>query len=209
MAVAKAPTQSERKHLAMLAAAEQLFLRHGYLGTSMDELAELSQVSKQTVYAHFGSKKALFVELVSSMTGGAGDGLHDLDEMPAPDGDVAGFLERYAVDELSVVMTPRLLQLRRLVIGEVGRFPELATALYENGPDRAIRSLAEVMTSLAERGLLAVDQPLEAATTFNWLVMGAPMNEAMLLGDGAIPEPAVLRRHAAHVTRVFLAAYGV
>lgn len=209
MVIAKEPTQSQRKHFAMLAAAEQLFLRHGYLGTSMDELAELSQVSKQTVYAHFGSKEALFVELVSSMTGGAGDGLHDLDEMPAADGDVAGFLERYAIDELTVVMTPRLLQLRRLVIGEVGRFPELATALYENGPDRAIRSLAKVMTSLAERGLLAVDHPLEAATTFNWLVMGAPMNEAMLLGDGAIPEPAALRRHAAHVTRVFLAAYGV
>jgi AcrR family transcriptional regulator len=208
MVMAKEPTRSERKHLDMLAAAEQLFLRHGYLGTSMDELAELSNVSKQTVYAHFGSKEALFVELVSSMTAAAGDGLHDLDELPAADGDVAGFLERYAADELTVVMTPRLLQLRRLVIGEVGRFPELARALYENGPHRAIRSLAKAIASLTDRGLLAADRPLDAATTFNWLVMGAPMNEAMLLGDGAIPEPAALRRHAAHVTRVFLAAYG-
>ena len=208
MAVAKAPTQSERKHLAMLAAAERLFLRHGYLGTSMDELAELSQVSKQTVYAHFGSKEALFVELVSSMTARAGDGLHDIDEVPAPDGDVAGFLERYAADELAVVMTPRLLRLRRLVIGEVERFPDLARALYENGPARAIRSLAVTITALAERGLLSVDDAVEAATTFNWLVMGAPMNEAMLLGDDAIPDADALRRHAAHAARVFVATYG-
>ncbi|MBM7831601.1 AcrR family transcriptional regulator [Agromyces cerinus] len=208
MATTNELPRSERKRRAILAAAEDLFLRNGYLGTSMDELAELSEVSKQTVYAHFGSKESLFVELVSSMTAGAGDGLHDLDEHPAPDGDVTGYLERYAADELAVVMTPRLLKLRRLVIGEVERFPDLARALYENGPARAIRSLAITMSALAERGLLSVDEPIEAATTFNWLVMGAPMNEAMLLGDGAIPDAAALRRHAAHAARVFVAAYG-
>ena len=202
------PMRSERKRRAILAAAEELFLRHGYLGTSMDELAELSNVSKQTVYAHFGSKEALFVELVSAMTGGAGDALHDLDVEPAADGDVAGYLEQYATGQLTIVMTPRLLKLRRLVIGEVGRFPALARALYENGPQRAIRSLAVAMTALRDRGLLDLDDATEAATTFNWLVMGAPVNEAMLLGDDAIPPPEALRRHAAHATRVFLAAYG-
>ena len=202
------PLRSERKRRAILAAAEELFLRHGYLGTSMDELAELSNVSKQTVYAHFGSKEALFVELVSSMTGGAGDALHDLDVEPAADGDVAGYLEQYAAGQLAIVMTPRLLKLRRLVIGEVGRFPALARALYENGPQRAIRSLAVAMTALRERGLLDFDDATEAATTFNWLVMGAPVNDAMLLGDEAIPSPEAQHRHAAHATAVFLAAYG-
>ena len=43
-----------------------MFLRDGYLGANMDELTALSGVSKQTVYAHFGSKEALFVELVGS-----------------------------------------------------------------------------------------------------------------------------------------------
>jgi TetR/AcrR family transcriptional repressor of mexJK operon len=38
--------------------------------------------------------------------------------------------------------------------------------------------------------------------------MGAPVNDAMLLGDDAIPSPEARRRHAAHATRVFLAAYG-
>ena len=202
------PARSARKRRAMLAAAEVLFLRHGYLGTSMDELAELSNVSKQTLYAHFGSKEALFVELVSSMTGAAGDGLYDLDVEPAADGDVAGYLEQYAADQLAIVMTPRLMKLRRLVIGEVGRFPALARALYENGPQRGIGSLAVAMTSLRDRGLLDLDDPAEAATTFNWLVMAAPVNEAMLLGDDAIPSPEALRRHAAHATRVFMAAYG-
>ena len=38
--------------------------------------------------------------------------------------------------------------------------------------------------------------------------MSAPLNQAMLLGDEAIPKQAELRRHAAEGVRVFLAAYG-
>ena len=104
-------------------------------------------------------------------------------------------------------MTPRLLQLRRLVIGEVARFPDLAAALYERGPKRAISSLAGVFERLDRRGLLTVRDPLVAATQFNWLVMGEPVNRAMLLGDGAIPGRAERRRHVAGAVQVFLAAY--
>ena len=68
---------SARKHRAILAAAEEMFLRSGYLGTNMDELAARSQVSKQTVYKHFGSKEALFVALVTSMTDAASSSVHN------------------------------------------------------------------------------------------------------------------------------------
>lgn len=200
-------SRSVRKHQAILAAAEELFLRDGYPTTTMDEVAERSGVSKQTVYKHFGSKETLFVELVGSMTGQAGDGLHDLDEPPAPDDDVAAWLEQHGYAMLTAVMTPRLLRLRRLVIGEVAHFPDLARALHESGPQRAIRSLAVALSDLAARGLVQVEEPLEAATTFNWLVMGAPVNDAMLLGDDALPTDKELRRHAASATRVFLAAH--
>lgn len=62
--------------------------------------------------------------------------------------------------------------------------------------------------SAAARGLLRIDDPKTAASHFNWLVMSEPLNRAMLLGDGAIPKPAALRRHVAESVRVFLAAYG-
>lgn len=199
--------RTARKHRAILDAAEQMFLRHGYLGTNMDDLAAASQVSKQTVYAHFGSKEALFVELVTTMTDAAASRVHDEVADPADAGELPAFLERYAERQLEVVLTPRLLQLRRLVIGEVGRFPELATALYDRGPKRAIAALATLFARLAERGLLRVDDAAAAASQFNWLIMGAPLNEAMLLGDAAIPSLAELRRHAASAVAMFLAAY--
>ena len=69
--------RSLRKRRAILEAATEVFLRSGYLGTNMDEIAALSEVSKQTVYKHFASKEALFVEIVTSMTGGAGDAVHN------------------------------------------------------------------------------------------------------------------------------------
>ena len=121
---------------------------------------------------------------------------------------LSAYLQDYAYRQLTIVVTPRVMQLRRLVIGEVGRFPELARILYERGPMRALAALTTTFKSLTERGLLAIDDPRVAASQFNWLIMSAPLNQAMLLGDAAIPKRAELRRHAADGVRLFLAAYG-
>lgn len=200
--------RSARKRDAILKAATEVFLRDGYPGASMDEIAMLSAVSKQTIYKHFGSKEALFVEIVTSMTGAAGDTVHNQIAELGRDEDLSEYLQAYAYRQLSVVLTPRIMQLRRLVIGEVSRFPDLAQALHDHGPKRAVGLLAAMIERLAKRGLLTVDDPIVAATHFNWLVMSAPLNAAMLLGDRGIPKPAELRRQAEDGVRIFLAAYG-
>ena len=200
--------RSARKRKAILDAATAVFFHSGYLGANMDEIAALSEVSKQTVYKHFGNKEALFIAIVTGMTGQASDSVHnqvpDLDE----GGDVGEYLRAYAYRQLTTVLTPRLMQLRRLVIGEVSRFPDLARVLYESGPQRALSALAALFQRLTERGVLVMDDPQVAASQFNWLIMSAPVNRAMLLGDAAIPKPDELRAHAAEGVRVFLAAYG-
>jgi TetR/AcrR family transcriptional repressor of mexJK operon len=200
--------RSAQKRRAILDAATEAFLQKGYLATNMDEIAALAAVSKQTVYKNFPSKETLFVEIVSSVTNRASDRVHS--EMPdlAEGEDIAEYLRRYAYRQLTVVLTPRVMQLRRLVIGEVGRFPELARALFDGGPRRAMAAMAVLFERLADRDLLAIDDPAVAASQFNWLIMGEPLNRAMLLGDDAIPKPAELRRHAAAGVRVFLASYG-
>ncbi|RYE08417.1 MAG: TetR family transcriptional regulator [Hyphomicrobiales bacterium] len=200
--------RSSLKRQAILAAATKVFLKEGYLGTNMDEIAALSEVSKQTVYKHFASKEALFVEIVSSMTNDTGDKVHHDAPVLAADGDIEAYLADYAYTQLAIVVTPQVMQLRRLVIGEVGRFPALARTLYERGPLRAIGMLTRMIEDLAARGLLRVDDAKLAAAHLNWLVMSQALNEAMLLGDAAIPRPAELRRQAAAGVKVFLAAYG-
>ncbi|NJK45251.1 MAG: TetR/AcrR family transcriptional regulator [Pleurocapsa sp. SU_196_0] len=199
---------SKRKHQAILAAAEQIFLRDGYVGANMDDLAVLSQVSKQTVYKHFDSKEALFIELVHSMTTVAGNNVHDEVPDPATLEELPDYLATYAERQLSAVLNPRILQLRRLVIGEATRFPELGEALWNSGPRRAMTSMAARFNRLTDAGWLRVDDPDTAASFFNWLVMSEPLNKAMLLGDRAIPAPDTLRRHCVEAARVFLCAYG-
>ena len=199
--------RSAQKRSAILAAATEIFLKGGYLGTNMDEIAALSGVSKQTVYKHFASKEALFVAVVGDMTNATGDRVHNEPD-PADDQLLADYLEDYACRQLTIVLTPRVMQLRRLVIGEVGRFPDLARVLYERGPLRAMTTLAALFSRLAGRGLLVIDDPMLAASHFNWLVMSQALNQAMLLGDAGIPSAADLRRQANAGVRVFLAAYG-
>jgi len=200
--------RSDRKRRAILAAATDLFLQHGYLGTNMDDVAARAVVSKQTVYKQFTSKEALFIAIVGGMTGAAGDEVQreigELGEKNDPEVQLLVYAER----QLIVVLTPRLMQLRRLIIGEASRFPELGRALYEGGPGRAVAGLAIALARWTERGLLAIEDPKAAASHLNWLIMGDPVNRAMMLGDEAIPGRAALRRHAADGVRVFLAAYG-
>jgi TetR/AcrR family transcriptional repressor of mexJK operon len=202
------PGRSAQKRQAILEAATEVFLEKGYLATNMDEIAALAAVSKQTVYKNFPNKESLFLGIVRGMTDQTSDSVHN--EMPdlAEGEDVADYLRRYADRQLTIVLTPRVMQLRRLVIGEVGRFPELAKALFDSGPKRAMAAFAAKLKRLADRGVLAIDDPDLAASQFNWLIMGEPLNRAMLLGDAAIPDRAALRRHAAAAVRVFLASYG-
>src|SRR3954451_1501963 len=179
--------QSARKRRAMLDAATTAFLRNGYAGTSMDEIAALAGVSKQTVYKHFDSKERLFFDIVTSTVNEASDPVYN-DVLGLEDsGDVEADLRGLAQRLLARVMQPRILQLRRLVIGESGRFPELGRTLYEQGPGRTIAALAPVFKRLAARGALQVDAPPLAAAHFNWLIMSIPLTQAMLLGHNQPP----------------------
>lgn len=203
-----AAIRMRRSRGKILAAAEEEFLRNGFLGTSMDAVAERAGVSKQTVYAHFRSKEALFIEIVEALTGPAAHALREDVEEPFDDRPVAAFLLELAIDQLTVVMTPRLMRLRRMVIGEVERFPDLGRALFENGPRKSINKLARAFAHYTRIGQLAAPDPVAAATQFNWLLMGAPTNAAMLLGDVGIPDRAALEAHARESVRIFLCAYG-
>ncbi|MDR7233845.1 TetR/AcrR family transcriptional regulator [Agrococcus sp. BE272] len=202
--VAEQP-RSARIHAAILAAAEDVFLRDGYVGASMDEVARLAGASKQTVYRHFGSKERLFVELVSSMTDAAGDAAgHEADAS----GEVEAVLVDLASAMLDGVLTPRILRLRRLVIGEANRFPELGRALHAHGPARAIAGVERRLQAWVDAGLLPEHDTAAAARHWNWLVMGGPLNDAMLLGDDAIPSAAERRAHAEAAVAGFLRSLG-
>lgn len=173
----------------------------------MDEIAANSRVSKQTIYKNFGSKEALFIEVVDSLTQAADIMVHTGPPDPAVLVELEHYLFDYAFRQLRIVLAPQLMQLRRLVIGEAARFQDLGKTVYERGPKRAISVLAETFERLNTRGLLHCLNPTVAATNFNCLAMAEPVNRAMLLGDDHLQSPDELRDVAREAVRVFLAAY--
>lgn len=203
----KSSARMARTRRTIIDGATELFLARGFAGTSMEDVALASHVSKQTVYAHFGSKEALFLDIVHGMTGGAGDRLQEQVADPSEDTPLERFLLDFADRQLILVLTPRLMRLRRLVIAEVDRFPQLGKELHAQGPGRSIKRLSAAFATYRARGLLAAEDTAQAAGFFNWLIMGGPVNDAMLLGDEAAPDADRLRAHAREAVRIFLAAY--
>ena len=198
--------RSARKRATILDAARQVFFAEGYVGTSMDQIAAVAAVSKQTVYKHFADKESLFRELITTTVLVAGEAIADNQVLQGNE-PFEEELRSYARRLLGGVMQPRVLQLRRLVIGEAARFPALGRAFYDLGLRRNIEALSAALGRLADSGHLAIDDPEVAAEHLNWLVLSIPLNRAMLLGDEHGLGPRDLDRYADDGVSTFLAAY--
>ena len=83
-------------------------------------------------------------------------------------------LLEFAKQQLAVMVTPRLMQLRCLAIGEARRFPELGELLHRMGPARSIDRLEHAFRYYTDNGELNAPDLSEAASNFNWPIMGGP-----------------------------------
>ncbi|HEY9334738.1 MAG TPA: TetR/AcrR family transcriptional regulator [Kribbella sp.] len=202
--------RTPRKRRAILAAATEVFLQHGYLGASMDEVAAKAGVSKQTVYKQFENKERLFTEIVLGTSDQLIDGLQQAyaDTLEGA-ADAREALRALAYRLLQSLTADGVLQLRRLVIAEADRFPEVCGAWFTSGFEKSLEALGQALHRLSERGLLReLDDPTLAAYQFAGLVMYKPMNRAMFAGTRQRPKPGELEGLADRAVDVFLAAYG-
>jgi TetR/AcrR family transcriptional repressor of mexJK operon len=198
--------RSARKRRAIMDAATTLFLRNGYQGTSMDDIAALAAVSKQTVYKNFADKERLFTDIILGITESSDEIIRAMTVALQGAEDVERALTEFARRYITAVLQPHVLQLRRLVIAEADRFPALARSYYQRAPERAIVTLASAFQDLAERGLLSLDDPLIAASHFAYLILSIPQDKAMFCA-AEVFTPAELETYAEAGVRVFLAAY--
>jgi TetR/AcrR family transcriptional regulator, mexJK operon transcriptional repressor len=197
-----------RSRAAIVGAAYEHFLANGYLGANVDVIAAEARVSKRTVYNIFGGKEQLFREILAEAFSAAERFSAEVVSTLADADDVAVELRATASTLVRAVLNSRVVRLRRLLIGEAERFPELATEYYERAPGRVMDALAEAMTQLARRGLLSVDEPRQASEHFAFLVLGAPLDRALFTAGDAEPLTDEVERRALGGVDVFLRAYG-
>ncbi|MFG1704992.1 TetR/AcrR family transcriptional regulator [Nonomuraea sp. M3C6] len=200
--------RTARKRRQILEAARPVFLRNGYVGASMDEVASLASVSKQTVYKHFTDKEQLFTSIILDTTAQV-DGLAKMITVALDESDdLEQDLGELARQFLGALMRPDLLRLRRLVIAEADRFPDLGRTWYEQGFQRSLNTLATALERLAKRGLLSLDDPQLAAEHFVGLLLWIPVNKVMFWGGGDPYTEADLEHLSEAAVATFLRAYG-
>ena len=186
----------------ILNTARDLFLAHGFEGTSIDQIAEAAGVSRQTIYNNFDGKEALFRALAGVLAD------HVLEPLLSDDlevGDVESTLTALAERALSLMVLPTTLALHRLVVTEAVKFPEVARQIYEGGAERAARALAAYLGRQAARGTLAVADAELAAEHFFGMLAGHRQYRA-LLGVREPGRPSLADR-TAETVRAFLRAY--
>jgi TetR/AcrR family transcriptional repressor of mexJK operon len=198
-------TRSDLKRRSIVDAATRLFLELGYQGTSMDEIAAAAEVSKQTVYKHFHDKDQLFGDIVLGITERADEIARALQDRFDQISDLEPDLIAIAIAYATGVVSPDVIRLRRLVIGEADHFPDLAAAYFTQAPQRGLTAVAEGLGSLVHRGLLAIEDPELAAIQFAYLVLGPLIDQALFLPRVTITAEQIERFAVAGVL-VFLRA---
>src|SRR5690606_1968294 len=198
-----------RTRAAVVAAARDLFLRKGHAGTTMEEIATVAGIAKRTVYNNYADKDALFREIVGDAIAYAETFAHELPGQLASDldaEDLPAALHDLGARMAHAILRPEIVALRRLLIGEARAFPELARAYFDRAPGRVIDALAAAFGTLADSAVLDVPDVRRAAEQFAYLVVGAPLDRAMLVGEA--PGAAERAACAREGVETFLARYG-
>ena len=169
----------------------------------MDEIAAVAKVSKQTVYKHFTDKETLFIEIITADMASRSQELARALDHEDPDGNLYQLARRH----MAIIVKPEVMRVRRMVIGEADRFPDLARTWAETGIGTGLSRLAQRFSELASEGVLRIDDPSLAAQHFNWLILSIPLNTSMFDPEATFT-PDELNHYADEGVRVFLAAYG-
>ena len=199
-----------RSRAAVVDAARTLFLRNGYAGTTMEEIAALAGIARRTVFNNYTEKDALFTQIVREVIAYAevfARELHEEFTVAITPANLRALLDSLARRIALTVMRPEVIALRRLLIGEARNFPELGAEYFERAPGQVIETLALGFEHLGKVGLLRVPDARRAAAQFAYLVVGEPLDRAMLVGT--LPPRAHVIACASEGVETFLARYGV
>jgi AcrR family transcriptional regulator len=121
----------------------QEFLKHGYSGTSMDKVAVAAGVSKATVYSKFQDKEGLFKELIEQL---AREKFILVFGTETPQGEPVAVLKQVATRALEFMAEDQEhCAFMRVLIGESGRFPQLAQVCVRAMTKPILETLGEYL----------------------------------------------------------------
>jgi TetR/AcrR family transcriptional regulator, mexJK operon transcriptional repressor len=157
----------ERRKATVMQVATDLFIAHGYAGTTLLDIAKVSGVATRTLYQHFGDKEAIFQDVIFARDTAVIDKPQVADGESLPE--VLRKTARYAFE---VALRPRSIELMRLMIAESARFPEMMSKVGNIIFTRFLESVAQVFAQLEARKLIPPGDHAQSAELFADLVLG-------------------------------------
>ncbi|MFG3049953.1 TetR/AcrR family transcriptional regulator [Kitasatospora sp. NPDC048239] len=169
------PTDAaQRKRQAIIDSALAEFLAEGYSAASMDAITSGSGVSKATIYKHFGSKERLFLAVIGGLLPRTYAGLESCTATLVQAPDLREALIDLTAAWARILLRPDIMSLRRLVIGETERFPQLGQLWYRVSYDMINGPLTEAFAELNGLGRLATPDPELAVQQLVAVTLGLP-----------------------------------
>lgn len=181
-------------------AARHEFAVNGFAATSTEKVARRAGVSTKTLYRLVPSKAELFEGM---MTDRLDRFLADVTLRMSRREDIEQALTTALLTCMDLVLDPEVVVLQRIVLQEAGGFSDLAATYYQKGILRTAEALADWLKLQVKQGLIALDDPAEAAGMLIGMVASAPQR-ATIYGGLPLPSRAEIERRARSCAKLFL-----
>jgi TetR/AcrR family transcriptional repressor of mexJK operon len=189
------------RHLISVASDE--FVARGFSEASVSRIARDAGVSKKTIYARFPNKDALLVAVIEDLATRAREAV--LEGMTTMTGEPTQVLTRFGMRIARDWTSPRAVAIYRLILSEVGRFPQLAE-IFTTTMEVIRSTLATYLRDQADAGTLAITDPDAACRQFGMLAYGE-LRERTMLGETVTEE--MIAATVGHAVTLFLDGYAV
>ena len=174
--------RAQETRAAALAAAEVLFLRQGYVSTTVESLASAAGVSAATVYTTYGGKAGLVRELCTRALAGVGPvPAEERSDNLRATASAREIVARWA--ELVTEVSPRI-SLLLLLLSAAAAVDSDAADLWAELDGARLSRMAENAAVLADRGLLRHGIGVEEARDVLWLCTSPELYELLVLRRG-------------------------
>ena len=204
MTAIDAEIKKGRKFDQVLEGARQIFMRDGFEGASVDDIARAANVSKATLYSYFPDKRLLFSEVARiECNRQAEEAMQQITEATT----VEEILHEAANRAVRFFLSDFGQQMFRICVAESYRFPELGKRFYASGPGLFSERMSGLLTPYAERGELKIDD-MELATKQFGELCKADLFVRCLCGVECDTSEEGIERVVQGAVDMFLARYG-
>ena len=193
-----------RKFDQVLDGAREVFVRDGFDGASVDDIARAAGVSKATLYSYFPDKRLLFAEVARCESLRQADSSVEVLECCDTPEDAL----REAGARIIGFLTSELgRSVLRMTAAESARFPELGKMFYASGPGLVHERLTAYLRDAVGAGQLRIEDIDLAAYQFAELCKAGYFPRILCGGASDIPKEETDRTLQGAV-EMFMARYG-